>query len=76
MMPSTINPDLYACLPPNKKEEYKALFPEPAKVRYPVRIPAGWALCDDEFLIIPGQDNECLVMKVDDVKQVLAIDRG
>jgi len=54
MIPSTINPDLYARLPPDKKEEYKALFPDPAKIRYPVYTPVGWAWCDNEFFIIPG----------------------
>jgi hypothetical protein len=68
MIPSTINPDLYACLPPDKKEEYKALFPG-----YPAHMPAEWVLWDEEFLIIPGQDDGYLVMKVEDVKRVLNV---
>lgn len=55
-----MNPDLYACLPPDKKEEYKKLFPEPT-IDYAMPticiddcVPCGYAFLGDQVFKLPG----------------------
>jgi hypothetical protein len=59
-MNHNINPDLYAALPPDKKEEYKKLFPEPI-INYDItpsvliddRVPPGYAVFGDNGIKLP-----------------------
>lgn len=57
-----MNPDLYACLPPDKKEEYKALFPEPV-IDYAISaihvedwVPSGYAFLGDQVFKLPDAE--------------------
>ncbi|MCK9616153.1 MAG: hypothetical protein M0R48_11795 [Candidatus Omnitrophica bacterium] len=58
-MTETIDPDLYDCLPPDKKEEYKKLFPVPKRtpVTKSLYDSSGmfWFYQDYEFLIVPEE---------------------
>jgi len=54
-----MNPDLYACLLPDKKEEYKKLFPEPV-IDYTVSaihveewVPSGYAFLGYQVIKLP-----------------------
>ena len=54
-----MNPDLYACLPPDKKEEYKKLFPEPT-IDYAMPticiddcVSCGYAFLGDQVFKLP-----------------------
>ena len=57
-----MNPDLYACLPPDKKEEYKKLFPEPAidyampTIRIDDCVSSGYAFLGDQVLKLPDAE--------------------
>ena len=59
-MKETIDSELYAALPPDKKEEYKKLFQEPIiepiiqpKICVDDRIPEGYALFGNQFVALP-----------------------
>lgn len=48
-----MDPDLYAVLPPNKKEEYKKMFPMPVYIKTHRVDQSGYVWIDRELLIIP-----------------------
>lgn len=55
-----VNPDLYAALPPDKKEEYKKMFPEPiidyditSSILIDGRVPLGYAVFGDQVIKLP-----------------------
>ena len=54
-----MDPNLYAALPPDKKEEYKKLFPEPtidyamSTIRIDDCIPIGYAFIGDQRIKLP-----------------------
>jgi len=47
-----IDPDLYCFLPPDKKEEYRKMFPEPVYLKI-YRAEQGYMWIDQELLEIP-----------------------
>ena len=56
-----MNPDIYAALPPDKKEEYKKLFREPnidpiiqPKICIDDSVPNGYARIGDQYFELPG----------------------
>jgi len=48
-----INSDLYCLLPPDKKQEYKNMFPEPVYLKIPKVDQSGYVWIDQELLEIP-----------------------
>ncbi len=50
-----MNPDLYACLPSDKKEEYRKLFPKPVYIERSIRDSQGYSWVFMEPLVIPEE---------------------
>jgi len=76
-----MNPDLYAALPPDKKEEYKKLFREPnidpiiqPTVDIDNSIPEGYALFGNKLFALPDAQTctseECKPLDIEELKSL------